>query len=36
MEPYNEGEGYALPVCERHRPLIQMIYEDIKASRRQI
>ena len=32
MEKYADFEDTALPVCEKHRPLIQLIYADFKAS----
>jgi len=32
LEPYADYVDTILPVCETHRPLIQLIYTDFKAS----
>lgn len=31
MEKYGDFDSRVLPVCEKHRHLIQMLYEDYKA-----
>jgi hypothetical protein len=31
MEKYADFDNTVLPVCEKHRHLIQMLYEDFKA-----
>ena len=35
MEHYRDEDGCALPVCEKHRHLVQAVYADIKASEAQ-